>query len=638
MTVQELITQLKFKVDSSGVKQFLAMQQNIQAKMKALESRAEPAASALSKLGQRVKVDIDNSALGQTIRMTQQAQSGLNGMGKNKVTPSGGNSKPSGGGGLPAAATGAIAGVAGMAGGMAMGAIMELPSKLMETADITASIDGRMRSITNSAEERYALEQKIFDLSKETRGSYESSADLVFKLAQAQSQTGLSMDENLKVASTVNKALAVGGATAGQTQATVLQLSQALGSGVLQGDELRSLNENAGDLMRGVAEYFGTTVGGLKQLGAEGKLTSAEVAKAILYASKQIDEQYQNMPMTLGQATTQMENRWGEFVMKFERGSHTFEGLANGISSIGNKIFDGLIKSLDDGSFDAKVSAAARAIAAFGGALALVKFASFIQGIGGVTGAIGKLTAAFQALNKSTVILMILTAVFYLIQDFVAWVQGDNTGIFGTLFGDFEGVSERVSSFIEGVKTTFSQLWEDLKAAPGNFIQWISDRFTELGPLMFTPIGMFLALLQALFPNAYYTIINWMNMAITSIIQFFTVDIPSAVTSFVSFLGGAISSAVGFLVNGFSSGIESVKSFFTDLLNTALNILGQIGSAISNFISSKIQSAKNAISSLKNFVTGQSEAAASSASTSYSITQNNYGYAADGGAGGVWEI
>ena len=633
MTVQELITQLKFKVDSSGVKQFLATQQSIQAKMKALESKVQPATSALARLGQRVAINIDNSALGQTIRMTQQAQSGLNGMGRKKVAPSGGGSSSSG---MSAAATGAIAGVAGMAGGMAMGAIMELPSKLIETADVTASIDGRMRSITKSAEERYALEQKIFDLSKETRGSYEGSADLVFKLAQAQSQTGLSMDENLKVASTVNKALAVGGVTAGQTQATVLQLSQALGSGVLQGDELRSLNENAGDLMRGVAEYFGTTVGGLKQLGAEGKLTSSEVAKAILYASKQIDEQYQNMPMTLGQATTQMENRWGEFVMKFERGSHTFEGLANGISSIGNKIFDGLIKSLDDGSFDAKVSAAARAMAAFGGALALVKFASFIQGIGGVTGAIGKLTAAFKALNKSTVILMILTAVFYLIQDFVAWVQGDNTGIFGTLFGDFESVAESVSSFIEGVKTTFSQLWEDLKAAPGNFIQWISDRFTELGPLMFNPIGLFLALLQALFPNAYYTIVNWMNMAITSVIQFFTVDIPNAVTSFVSFLGDAISSAIKLLVDGFSGGIDTVKSFFTDLLNKALDVLDSIGSAISDFISSKIQIAKNAISSLKNFVTGQSEAAASSASTSYSITQNNYGYAADGGASGVW--
>ena len=78
--------------------------------------------------------------------------------------------------------------------------------------------------------------------------------------------------------------------------------------------------------------------------------------------------------------------------------------------------------------------------------------------------------------------------------------------------------------------------------------------------------------------------------------------------------------------------------FFKDLLNSALNVLSQIGNAISDFVTSKIEFAKNAISSLKNFVTGQSESTASGATSNYNITQNNYGYAADGGAGGVWGI
>lgn len=343
--------------------------------------------------------------------------------------------------------------------------------------------------------------------------------------------------------------------------------------------------------------------------------------------------------MTLGQSTTLMENKWGEFVMKFERKSHAFEGLAHSISNIGGNLFDGLIKSLDDGSFDAKLNAATRAIVAFGGALAIIKFAEFYKGIGGMAGAIDKVTTAFKKLNKASVILMVLTAIIYLIQDFMAWKDGDNTGIFGTLFGDYNDAMAKVNAFIDGVKSTFSGLWESLKAAPGNFMQWLQDRFTELGPLMGTPFGILLALLQAIFPEAYYTIVNWMNMAITTIIQFFTVDIPTAVSSFVSFFGGAISSAVSLLVGGFSGGIETVKSFFTDLLNTALGVLDSIGSAISDFISSKIQSAKNAISSLKNFVTGQTEAAASdSGGTNFTINQNNYGYAADGGANGVWGI
>ena len=165
MTVQELITQLKFKVDSSGVKQFLSFQENIKNKMQAIENKAQPTANALSKIGKRLAVNIDNSALGQTIKMAQSANSKLSEVGNKRTVRTGGNMTPSSGG-LSTAATGAIAGVAGMAGGMALSAIMELPRKLLQTSDISASIDGRLRSITNSTEERYALEQNIFNLAK----------------------------------------------------------------------------------------------------------------------------------------------------------------------------------------------------------------------------------------------------------------------------------------------------------------------------------------------------------------------------------------------------------------------------------------------------------------------------------------
>ena len=613
ITVQELITQLKFKVDSTGVKQFVSLQEDIKKKMQAIEDKASPTANALAKIGKRVAVSIDNSELGKTIKMAQTAGTKLAEVGKNRTTKASGNITPNVGG-LSTATTGAIAGVAGMAGGMALGAIMELPSKLLQTADISASIDGRLRSITDSTEERYALEQKIFDVAKASRGEYESSADLVFKLGRASNQTGLNMEQNLKVAETVNKALTIGGASTAETQATVLQLSQALSSGTLQGDELRSLNENASLLMNEVAKYFGTTTAGLKQMGADGKLTSDQIAQAILSASNKIDEDFKKMPKTIGQSTTEMHNRWIEFVTKFERGSHAFEGIANSISTIGNSMFDGLIKSLEDGSFDAKLSALTRTITSFAISLLAVKTAGFISGLGGMAGAVKKLTIAFKALNKSTVILLALTAVFYLIQDFMDWMKGDNTGVFGWLFGDYKNAM----------------------ASVGAFINWVQDRFAEIGPMMATPFGLLLALLQAIFPEAYYTIVNWMSNALNKVVQFFTADIPTAVTSFVTFLGGSIASAVSLLVSGFGGGIDTVKSFFADLLNSALNVLSQIGRAISDFVTSKIEFAKNAISSLKNFVTGQSESTASGTTSNYNITQNNYGYAADGGAGGVW--
>jgi len=90
----------------------------------------------------------------------------------------------------------------------------------------------------------------------------------------------------------VSKAFAVGGAAASEQAAGVLQLGQALGSGVLQGDELRSIRENAPVLAQAIADEFGTTIAGLKDLGAQGKLTSERVLTAILKARQQIEAQF----------------------------------------------------------------------------------------------------------------------------------------------------------------------------------------------------------------------------------------------------------------------------------------------------------------------------------------------------------
>ena len=73
ITVQELITQLKFNVDSAGVKQFVSFQDSIKGKMQAIEDKAQPTANALTKIGKRVAVNIDNSELGKTIKMAQTA-------------------------------------------------------------------------------------------------------------------------------------------------------------------------------------------------------------------------------------------------------------------------------------------------------------------------------------------------------------------------------------------------------------------------------------------------------------------------------------------------------------------------------------------------------------------------------------
>lgn len=136
----------------------------------------------------------------------------------------------------------------------------------------------------------------------------EAYIDLYARIMRSSKGVIKSEQEVTDVTDTVSKAFAIAGATAAEQAAGVLQLSQALGSGVLQGDELRSLRENSPVLMQAIAEEFGTTISGLKQLGAEGKLTTDRLVKAILSAKSQIDEQFNSTSSTIKQSLTIVKN------------------------------------------------------------------------------------------------------------------------------------------------------------------------------------------------------------------------------------------------------------------------------------------------------------------------------------------
>jgi tape measure domain-containing protein len=172
----------------------------------------------------------------------------------------------------------------------------------------------------------------------------QAMGDLYFKVARASQEMGFAQKDNLQVTETVSKALAIGGASAQEAEATILQLGQALGSGRLQGDELRSLDENASILMGHVAKYFKTNVAGLKQMGAQGELTSDEVMRAILSASGEIDKEFSKMPMTFGQSMNMMKNSWDRFILGVEQKSNIFSFIARAFTkafdNMGNKLHD----------------------------------------------------------------------------------------------------------------------------------------------------------------------------------------------------------------------------------------------------------------------------------------------------------
>ncbi len=152
------------------------------------------------------------------------------------------------------------------------------------------------------------------DISIETRSELSTTVDLYARLLRATKDVAESEEDVALATELTNKAFKAGGAATSEQIAGILQLSQALGSGFLQGDELRSIRENAPLIAAAIAKEFETTIGGLKDLGAEGKLTSDRVFQAILNSQSEIESAFETTNSTIGDGFTRLKNSLIEYI------------------------------------------------------------------------------------------------------------------------------------------------------------------------------------------------------------------------------------------------------------------------------------------------------------------------------------
>jgi len=151
---------------------------------------------------------------------------------------------------------------------------------LLELGDSYVDLNSRLTTLLGSAYDAEEAQKALFDMSNKTRSSVLANAEAYTRLTVASDLTGLSADENVAVLGALNVAFAQSGASADEAKRAIVQLGQGLASGVLQGDELRSLRENAPLLMKQLADELGVSIGALKQMGADGELTSARLGEA----------------------------------------------------------------------------------------------------------------------------------------------------------------------------------------------------------------------------------------------------------------------------------------------------------------------------------------------------------------------
>jgi tape measure domain-containing protein len=212
-----------------------------------------------------------------------------------------------------------------------------------------------------------ATMRDLVTLAQATRSSFEGTVDLYAKLTRAGQQLNLTQEQVRKITETTLQAFVAGGAAASEQAAAITQLSQALGSGVLQGDELRSIRENAPLLAQAIADEFKTTIAGLKELGAEGELTADRVARAILNADG-IYDAFSRTVTTLGQAMENLRTEFTRYIAESRIAQGAVQVLAGFIELVTNNI-------------DLLADAAIVAAAAIGGTLAVQAMGRFVASL-----------------------------------------------------------------------------------------------------------------------------------------------------------------------------------------------------------------------------------------------------------------
>lgn len=210
--------------------------------------------------------------------------------------------------------------------------------KLTQIADEAALIQARIKDVAGGFVEAQKAQQQLYAASQNLQVSYSDLAGSFAKMLPAVKQMGGGAGEAVRLAETLAVTARLSGASSEEASASAQQFAQALQSGVLQGDELKSILENNGALARVLAQGLGVSVGELRKLGEEGKLTSDKVAQALLGQYDEIQARSAELPQTVGGAWTQITNSFQQFIATANEGTGVFAGLSSLMSGLAQLI------------------------------------------------------------------------------------------------------------------------------------------------------------------------------------------------------------------------------------------------------------------------------------------------------------
>jgi len=242
--------------------------------------------------------------------------------------------------------------------------------ELYQASEAYQTITNRLKLVTQGNEGLATAQAAVFDIAQKSGQSLTATAELYQRIAQNQDALKLSGEGVAGIVDTISKAMVISGASASSAQAALIQLGQAFASGTLRGEELNSVMEQAPALSQAIAKGMGKTVGELRALGAEGKLTADAVVQSLQTQAGAVDDLFGQMQDTMGTGLTRISNSFTNLVGKMNEVSGVSASIAGSFTSASSAI-DSLTEDADSLATTVTTVGAVMSGVAAGGAVLL---------------------------------------------------------------------------------------------------------------------------------------------------------------------------------------------------------------------------------------------------------------------------
>lgn len=410
--------------------------------------------------------------------------------------------------------------------------------KALNISDELVQTTSRLNMMNDGVQTTAELVNMVYAAAQDARGSFSQMADVVARFGNNAKDAFSSSEEVVAFADLIQKQMTIAGASTQEAANAELQLSQALGSGVLRGDELNSIFEQAPNLIQNIADYLDVPIGKIREMAADGELSADVVKAAIFSAADDINSKFNEMPMTWGQMWQSMQNT---ALIAFQPVLQRLNDLAN------SEAFQTFIQ----GAIEAMATLANILLNVFDLAVSIGTFIgdnwSIIAPI--VYGIVAALTA------------------YIAISAIVAAING--------VMAIAEGVKAAAQMMATGATFAETAAQQGLNAAlMACPLTWIIMLILALIVVIFA-ICNAIAKMTGIANSGFGVITGGVNV----VIQFFK-NLGLTVANIALGIGNAIAALASNMMTAFHNAICSVQSWFYNLLSTALSVIEGICSAL----------------------------------------------------------